>query len=228
VEARHAKGIAIRQSLPATHCPPTEDFMGMNATSWICAIGFVALAGAIGWQAASRPKVGIVDNGRLMGQFGEAIRARRTLDSVKASMDANAKHLADSLDAAVTALKGGYEAGTVAEKQKLRAEVTEWNLKLANYRKSTQALYEAKEQELILPVLSKMTDFIQTWGKQRGYDAILGSGMQGGVVLMVEDGMDVTSKVLVDLNALYGASPPALLPAPAADSQTAQQVSSAK
>jgi hypothetical protein len=45
---------------------------------------------------------------------------------------------------------------------------------------------------------------------------------------MVEDGMDVTSKVLVDLNALYGASPPALLPAPAADSQTAQQVSSAK
>lgn len=198
----------------------------MNVKSLAFLAGLVALAAFVVWQSVSKPKVGIVDNGRLMSQFGEAIRARKTLDSLQSYMSGNAKQLSDSLDAAVAELKGKYEAAGATEKQSLRAGVSEWNQKMATYQKSTQAAYREKEQELILPVIAKMNDFIETWGRKNGYDAIIGSGMQGGVILMVDDRMDLTARVIVDLNELYGAPEKSAVPGDSA--ANTKQVTSAK
>ena len=180
--------------------------MKSAAWKWIFAtwmlFASIGLA-AVAWKQHRVPRIGIVDNGLLMGQFTESVQARAQLDSLRAEQDANTRQLSDSLDKALELLKRDYEYAPSSRKTILRAAVADWNQKLNGYRKTSQTIYLGKEQELIFPVIRKMNAYIGLWGREHGFDALLGSGNQGGVVLMAQGGIDVTAEVLTGLNAMY-------------------------
>ena len=59
-----------------------------------------------------------------------------------------------------------------------------------------------EEQKLLQSVLNKINDFIERYGKQKGYKVILGANGQGNI-LYVQDAIDITPEVIQALNKEY-------------------------
>lgn len=61
---------------------------------------------------------------------------------------------------------------------------------------------EAKEGELMSPVISPLNGFMKTWGKQHGYAMILGT-TTGGNILHADPALGLTASLLKVLNDKY-------------------------
>jgi outer membrane protein len=70
------------------------------------------------------------------------------------------------------------------------------------YREAIQQQAAAEQQRLDKEVLEEMNAYIKQYGKEKGYDFILGATDNGNIVYAAED-TDVTDEILVELNKQY-------------------------
>lgn len=169
---------------------------------WAALLASLAVAGYTLYRLRALPKVGIVDNALLMQQFSEAIRARGELQVERQKWTANSKIIEDSLKVVMEAM-GKAEHESAKTREALAARLDKWNKEYNDYATAVQQMAPKLEAEKLRPVLDKLNMFVQNWGREHGYAAILGTG-NGGVILMRESAYDVTTQVLTGLNALYG------------------------
>ena len=71
--------------------------------------------------------------------------------------------------------------------------------------KDVQAQLTEKDNELTQGVLNQVNSFITDYGKQNGYQVILGTTTDGNL-LYAEEAIDITGEVLTALNAQYQGS----------------------
>jgi len=173
---------------------------------WLClVISGLAMVGAAFsvYRVSHIPKIGVVDNGRLIANFSEAIAARKILNKQNQQWEENLKSLKDSVEYSVQRMAKEYDRANAKQRKELEKNLEHWNREYARYSKAVHSMSADKERELTEPVVKKLNDFVRTWGEEHGYDVILGSA-NGGVILSVHQPHDITVKVLADLNNLYG------------------------
>lgn len=162
------------------------------------------------------PKVGYVQTQTLMDGFVEAKRAKAEFETAQKEWDSNLKRLNDSLNASMERMKAGYDRADEKGRQRFQEDLERRNEDLQRYTLAVKSLAEAKEKELLAPVLLKMNNYLDSWGKKQGYDLVFGT-MAGGNIVQADKGMDLTEPILADLNRHYEASPGEVTPGPKAD-----------
>lgn len=76
------------------------------------------------------------------------------------------------------------------------------------YRQAIQQKARAEEARVNQEILAEINAYIKQYGKEKGYDFILGATENGNIVYAAE-GKDITDDVLVGLNKQYDAQHPA-------------------
>jgi Skp family chaperone for outer membrane proteins len=170
------------------------------AITGVLALG---LSGYALYAILQQPRIGVVDNAALITNFSEAINARKQFESEKAQWDANSKVMEDSIKATIDEMTKTYPGATKAKRKEMEERLQHWNSEYSRYTKTVKSLAAQKEQDLLAPVVQKVNSFIKNWGAQHRYDIIYGTA-GGGVILTVNPKMEITARVLADLNALYG------------------------
>lgn len=172
-------------------------------------VALAAAAGAIALHFVQKPpKVGYAETAVLMSEFSEAIKARKEFEAAQKEWDANLKALNDSLMATMDRMKVDYDKSPAAAKDSLRNLLQKRNDDLQRYTNAVKQKAVEKEKELMDPVIRKINSHLDVWGKQHGYDMILGT-MSGGNILQANPVFNVTSRVLKDLNETYQDKPAA-------------------
>jgi len=154
-------------------------------------------------KVLTTPKIGVVDNSTLIANFSEAIAAKKKFDEQKAIWDNNLKTLGDSIKAAVNLMATEYDTASQKRKLELQKNLQKWNEQYANYSNAVGNMAKKREMELLQPVIDKINSFVKSWGTQHGYDIIYGTA-SGGVILTVSEKLNITDRILADLNKLYG------------------------
>ncbi|GGF27937.1 hypothetical protein GCM10011383_44550 [Hymenobacter cavernae] len=91
-----------------------------------------------------------------------------------------------------------------AETKAITAELTKRakEQQLQQYREAIQQKAVAEQQRLDKETLDEINAYLKQYGKEKGYDFILGATEQGNIVYAAE-GKDITEEVLTGLNQQY-------------------------
>lgn len=149
------------------------------------------------------PKVVVVDNAVLLSHFNDAIVARRQLDDEKKKWEQNVKVMEDSVKAAFEVLKSSYNSAPQQKKVEMEKHLQKWNEEFNRYTRTVEDMSKQKETELMKPVLDRLNSYIKIWAKKNKVHAVIGTG-NGGVILSANDQINVTDKILEELNKYYG------------------------
>lgn len=169
------------------------------------AVAFIALTIALSFMVVKvnkQPKIAVVDNAKVLALFGEAIEVREFVEAEQKRVSDQEKQLVDSLNFYLSKLES--EKISEIDRKELIQKINHWNSKIAKFRSTSIQQLSNLQSEKALPVIDKMYAFIEDWGKENGFDLVIGVGTNGGVLLMRNDALDVTNKVITDLNAFYG------------------------
>lgn len=174
--------------------------------------GLVALAVALGaialhfWQ---RPvKIAYAETSVLISEFNEAVAARKEFEEAQKGWDANLKLLNDSLMSAMESMKQTYDKAKPPARDSMRLTLQKRNDDLQRYTSAIKKMSQDKEKDLMEPVIRKMNGFLTIWGEEHGYDLILGT-LTGGNILQANSKLNVTPRILKDLNEHYRQLPSA-------------------
>jgi outer membrane protein len=172
--------------------------------SWILLPSVIVLslgAASLSWLQRG-PSVGYAETAVLMSEFSESIKARKEFEASQKEWDRNLALLNDSLTTAMETMKSRYDRASAVEKDAMRALLEKRNDDLHRYTEAVRRMSQDKEQELTEPVVRKINTFLASWGEKHGYDLILGT-LSGGNILQADPRLNVTRRVLKDLNAEY-------------------------
>jgi outer membrane protein len=176
------------------------NFLGKN---WLSLLAVLLGAAALFSSTMGRqPKIVYAETSVLLSEFSEAVKARQAYDEEKKTWEKNLKVLNDSLQASMDKLKAGYEKSSPEQRQAMRQNLEKWNADLQRYTNAVKSMSQEKEKKLMEPVINKMNGYLKIWGEEHGYDLILGT-MTGGNILQANSALNVTSRLLVDLNQHY-------------------------
>ncbi|WP_139926240.1 OmpH family outer membrane protein [Hymenobacter sp. DG01] len=118
----------------------------------------------------------------------------------RAAFTAKAKTWQLNLDSLTKELSALPPSATQARKAKEQQYL--------QYREALQQQAAAEQQKLDKEVLDEVNAYIKQYGKEKGYDFILGATDNGNIVYAAE-GTDVTEEVLKGLNEQYAKQHPA-------------------
>jgi Skp family chaperone for outer membrane proteins len=175
-------------------------------------IAIIALAGclsAIGLgmiNGRTIPKIGVVDNAVLLSNFADAIAARQQLDVEKKRWQDNIHSLEDSAKASFEAMRLNYDKASAARRQEMEKRLERWNTELTRYSRAVDDMTKQKENELLKPVVERLNSYVRMWATKRGFQIVIGTG-NGGVILSATDQVNLTARILDDLNKYYGKPP---------------------
>lgn len=176
-------------------------------TQFIAYAALAAALAALGWNCLKKtPKVAYAETNVILSEFSEAIQARKKFEESQGEWDKNLKTLNDSLVAAMESMKGRYDAASKEEQRKMQAELQQRNEELQRYTNAVKKLAQDREKELMEPVIKKVNSFMDLWGKEHGYDLILGT-MTGGNILQAKAQLNMTPLIIKDLNFHYRGLP---------------------
>jgi outer membrane protein len=82
--------------------------------------------------------------------------------------------------------------------QMLRTQETN----VIQYNDAVTAKYKEEEEKMLQGVLNQVNSFVEQYGKEKGYDIILGTTLSGSI-LYGENTIDITEEVLAELNKNY-------------------------
>jgi hypothetical protein len=78
-----------------------------------------------------------------------------------------------------------------------------WNEELTKYTRAVDDMTKQKENELLKPVIDRLNSYVRMWAGKHGFDIVIGTG-NGGVILSAVEQVNITGRILDDLNKLYG------------------------
>lgn len=161
----------------------------------------VAVALVIGMSSgvqAQESKVAHINTQELVDAMPSYKAVLADLEKLQRSYDSQITEMGTELQK--TMERYGREAETQTDEENLRRqkEVQETNAKIIEYRQNALKDLQAKEQELIKPILEKARVAIQKVARAKGFQFVLDSTPGAGGVIMA-DGYDLMSDVKADL-----------------------------
>jgi outer membrane protein len=170
-------------------------------TSVVAALVIVIIGLLVNWLFFT-PRLAYIETPKILENFNEAIKIRTQLTTEKDSLEKQIKTMQDSLQRVASSIIADYDKASEKQKATMQAEVVRINAQFTTTVNELQQKVSSREQELMAPVLQKINDFLQIWGHDHHYSMILGT-LAGGNIVAADRKLDVTMKVLHDLNEKY-------------------------
>lgn len=145
-------------------------------------------------------KIGVVDVEQVVENYP---KKQRLMGELEASVKADQKaidDLTDKLTALQTALEGGKDKFSDAERNAKLGEIRELITKIKAERETKQGKIDQREAEIKSEVFGDVAKAIQQVSESENYHLVLNSrGVPNGSVLYASPTIDITSKVQTQL-----------------------------
>ena len=149
-------------------------------------------------HAGAQMKIGYIDTPKILATWEPALAAQKKLEG-----EANAvqmelqKREADIRDSQAKIEQQGLML-TEQKKAQKQQEIQDMIVQYQTFMQEKQVEIGKRREELFQPVTDKINDAIKKIGDDAGYDYILDTAQ--GVLLYVQDGHDLTEKIMEELN----------------------------
>ncbi len=145
--------------------------------------------------------IAVIDSDRIFSTLGEVADAKELLETEIEEWEAHADSLQDDIDAIQTDLD--YTMVMSPERRRSReALLEEKSIELQEFLEyifGPGGLVESRNEELVSPIVANINEAVQEISKEEGYDIVFDTS--AGVVIYVENTLDITDAVLEKLSA---------------------------
>jgi outer membrane protein len=142
----------------------------------------------------AQTKVAHVDVSEIMTKLPAMLDAQKQLEKLSGTYDADYKKMVEEYQTKLK--KYEAESATVGEtvNQERSKEVQDMQKRITDFRDNAQKELQAKESEIVKPIMEKVRASIQKVGKAKGFQYVL-----DGSTLLLADGTNITADVKKDL-----------------------------
>ena len=175
-------------------------FMCIAGLSLVASISFGIL------HFTNSKKIGYVKSNELVYEYVGMKEAQVAFKEKLKVMQANADTLASEFQRNLNLYNAEYSQLSGEERQKREALLGKQEENVTQYRHVVEEKARNEEQEMTEGVLNQINSFIEEYGKNHGYDLILGTTGSGSI-LYGEDAIDITKDLLQELNQSYKKTP---------------------
>ena len=150
---------------------------------------------------AADVKLGYIDSARIFAEYKGTEDAQRDFDQEVAGWEEQARTMKAELDSLAEVYQSQSLMLSEAKKTERQQEIT---AKQAEYETFVQSVFgpegrvAEKNSELVRPIVDKINLVLQEIGDAEGYTLVLDASI-GGIVY-ASDGIDLTDRVLEELN----------------------------
>lgn len=142
----------------------------------------------------AQTKVAHVDVSEIMGKMPAMLDAQKQLTKLSETYDADYKKMVEEYQAKLKKYEAESATVTEAINQERSKEVQDMQKRIVDFRDNAQKELQAKESEIVKPIMEKVRASIQKIGKAKGFQYVL-----DGSTLLLADGTNITADVKKDL-----------------------------
>jgi len=155
----------------------------------------IALFTATALSAQTAPKYGHMNLGNVLEEMADTKKANDDLQLYTNKLTATDDSLTKAFQAAYTQLEADYKSGTTppVQLQKRQEDLQKQQEFIQKFEQEAQQQVAAKREELLRPILAKITDAVKAVAKEAGYAMIFDTS--SGVMLFAAETEDVTALV---------------------------------
>lgn len=166
------------------------------------AVFLLLLCGGYIYLYKKTPKIAYVDSARLYSEYSAMKDAREEYEAETQEWQSNLKTLQKEIDQEIFDYQKRKDKLPVLEKEKTETRIRDKQKQYLSYNEAIKEKAATKENELGQKLLTKINSFINDYGKDHGYDLILGTG-DVGTVIYADGYLDITKEVVDALNQQY-------------------------
>jgi outer membrane protein len=142
----------------------------------------------------AQTKVAHVDVSEIMGKMPAMLDAQKQLTKLSETYDTDYKKMVEEYQAKLKKYEAESATVTEAINQERSKEVQDMQKRIVDFRDNAQKELQAKESEIVKPIMEKVRGSIQKVGKSKGFQYVL-----DGSTLLLADGTNITADVKKDL-----------------------------
>jgi outer membrane protein len=142
----------------------------------------------------AQTKVAHVDVSEIMGKMPAMLDAQKQLEKLSTTYDADYKKMVEEYQTKLKKYEAESATVTEAINQERSKEVQDMQKRITDFRDNAQKELQAKESEIVKPIMEKVRTSIQKVGKAKGFQYVL-----DGSTLLLADGTNITADVKKDL-----------------------------
>lgn len=177
----------------------------MKLVLWIIGSVMLLTTAFISFYVFTKPKIGFVRSNDLISKYAGTVESRHIAEKTQGAWKANLDTLQSDYRHAINTYNESYAMLSAPERKDREERLAHQEQQVATYAREAGIMAEQEGEKLMQGVLSQINTFVMEYGRQHGYDMILGTTAAGSL-LYAEAGYDITEEVLAALNAQYKSS----------------------
>lgn len=159
-----------------------------------------AVLGTAGFIASkSVPRIGVIRSDQLVYEYSGMKEAQDKYKGKREAWELEADSLDREFNAAVGKYKSEEQSLSASRRLERQQELALLQQSLTQHKSNLAEKAAKEDQELTEGVLSQINEFVENYGKEHGYDVVLGTDGTGNI-LHSDDYLDITDQVLDALN----------------------------
>ena len=162
----------------------------------ICSLLIVAVLFVNGQALAAETKIGVIDMKEVLSTSTAGKRAQDIIEQKMKSLQASFKNDENSLLKLKDDMEKKGSAWSDSVKREKAAEFQQKRKDLAEKQENANEELKKLREQNVNPILKKLEDIVSQVASEGGYSVVLPKN----VVLFSSDSIDVTSKVVAELN----------------------------
>ncbi|WP_421762853.1 OmpH family outer membrane protein [Ekhidna sp.] len=147
-------------------------------------------------------KVVYVETNKLLENYEGMKTARAEFQQKATQWQANIDTLKAELDREIKSYEAAKGRMSMKERELNEKLISTKRQQFIDYQNGIQQKSQQEDFQMTEKVLTEINAFIESYGKQNGYDLILGANNSGNIVY-ANDYLDITSELQKALNANY-------------------------
>jgi outer membrane protein len=168
----------------------------------VCVVAVSMFAGIGYYVYASQVDIGFVRTHDLIEKFQGTIEARAKFEEKKQVLQANVDSLGTTLRRAQTEYIANVSKLSIAQKKFKEDELAKQQNHFLRYRELIEQEINNEDNKMMGTVLDQVNVFVKKYAIANGYEIVMGTTLSGSL-LYGKESMDITDKVLVELNKEY-------------------------
>jgi outer membrane protein len=163
----------------------------------------IVILALMAMTACQQQKIGFVDNVRLMDEYREKIDIEKKFESMTQAHNQKRDSISQAFQMEAQAFQEKAQSMSQQKAQEEYGNLQQRGQRIGQQLQQEEQQMQQQGQTEMDSLISKVKDQISKYGKDNGYDYILGGG-NGGSVLYGDENKDLTEEILKLLNDNYG------------------------
>jgi outer membrane protein len=150
----------------------------------------------------SSPKIAYIDSVRLLDQYRGMLDAKKGYAQKAAKWQSSIDTLSYEVKKSISDYERALAAGTAKEKELAKQLIRVKQKQLVIYQKYLHKTAQDENTKETQLVLKQVNEFLNKYGKQHKFDIVFIAN-QSSNIAYADSMLDITDKVLIDLNSNY-------------------------